>query len=108
MAGRATGYGSRALIVPGAPFPTYVWGETVDDAIQPLAGSPWVERSAVPLAQPGLIRLLDAIEGRLATGLADSSLAPLLARSGIGFVVLRNDLDVVESAGHSRRWCEAH
>lgn len=89
--------GSRALIVPGAPFPNYFWGETGDDAIQPVAQSPWLVRSAVPLAQPGLIRLLDVIEGRLATGRSDPSLASLLARSGIGFVVVRHDLDSVAS-----------
>ena len=90
--------GSRALIVPGAPFPTYLWGETVDEAIQPIAESPWVVRSAAPLAQPGLIRLLDVVEWRHASGRSDPSLAALLARSGIGFVVVRHDLDNVASS----------
>lgn len=94
--------GSRALIVPGAPFPTYLWGETVDEAIQPLALSPWVVRSAAPLAQPGLIRLLDVLEGRLASGRRDPSLAALLARAGIGFVVVRHDLDTVASSAVSQ------
>lgn len=89
--------GSRALIVPGAPFPTYLWGETVDDAIQPVARSPWVVRSAVPLAQPGLIRLLDVVEWRLASGRPDPSLASLLARSGIRYVVIRHDLNSMAS-----------
>lgn len=89
--------GSRALIVPGAPFPTYLWGETVDDAMQPVAQSPWVVRSAVPLAQPGLIRLLDVVEHRLALGRSDPALASLLTRAGIGFVVIRHDLDSIAS-----------
>ena len=92
------GDGSRALVVPGAPFPTYLWGETVDEAIQPVAESPWVVRSAAPLAQPGLIRLLDVVEWRLASGRSDPSLAALLARAGIGFVVVRHDLDTVASS----------
>ncbi len=95
----ANSEGSRALIVPGAPFPTYLWGETVDEAIQPVAESPWVVRSAVPLAQPGLIRLLDVVEGRLASGARRPiTRCPLLAPAGIGFVVVRHDLDSIASS----------
>jgi arabinofuranan 3-O-arabinosyltransferase len=89
--------GSRALVVPGAARPTYFWGETVDDALQPVATTPWIVRSAVPLAQAGTIRLLDTLESRLATGHSDDALAELMARSGVGYVVVRNDLNTTDS-----------
>ncbi|HYU05149.1 MAG TPA: alpha-(1-_3)-arabinofuranosyltransferase family protein, partial [Jatrophihabitantaceae bacterium] len=89
--------GSRAIVVPGAARPTYFWGSTVDDALQPVATTPWIGRAAAPLAQAGTVRLLDAFEQRLAAGHRDMSLAQLMARSGIGWVVLRNDLDSAAS-----------
>jgi arabinofuranan 3-O-arabinosyltransferase len=89
--------GSRAIVVPGAARPTYFWGSTVDDALQPVAKTPWIGRAAAPLAQAGTVRLLDAFEQRLAAGQRDMSLAQLMARSGIGWVVLRNDLDSAAS-----------
>jgi arabinofuranan 3-O-arabinosyltransferase len=85
--------GARALVVPGAARPVYFWGSTIDDALQPVSSSPWIARSSVPLTQPGTIRLLDVIEQRLAAGNGDASIAELLSRFGIGYVVLRNDLD---------------
>src|SRR5207248_5173987 len=77
-------HGARALVVPGSASPAYLWGATVDDAIQPYATTPWTARNAVPLAQAGYIRLLDAIEIDLAAGTGDPNVAPLLARAGIG------------------------
>lgn len=90
-------HGARALVVPGSASPAYLWGATVDDAIQPYATTPWTARSAVPLSQAGYIRLLDAVEADLANGTGDPNLAPLLAREGIGYVVLANDLDTISS-----------
>jgi len=89
--------GARALVVPGSASPAYVWGSTVDDALQPVATTPWTVRGAVPLTQPGYIRLLDSIESTLAAGAGAPDLAPLLARAGIGFVVVANDLDTLSS-----------
>lgn len=88
---------TRALVVPGAPTPSYIWGDTVDDALQPLARSPWLTRSSTPLARAGLQRLLVATEQALATGADVPSLAAVLAREGIGYLVLRNDLAAVRS-----------
>lgn len=89
---------SRALVVPGAPKPTYIWGSTVDDALEPVARSPWITRDSTPLYQAGFERLLTEVEQLIATGGPVPELAPLLARSGIRFVVLRNDLEAVNSA----------
>jgi arabinofuranan 3-O-arabinosyltransferase len=60
--------GARALVVPGSASPHYVWGGTVDNALQPVATTPWTERNAVPLTQAGYIRLLDDVESKLSAG----------------------------------------
>jgi arabinofuranan 3-O-arabinosyltransferase len=87
----------RTLVVPGASTPTYFWGSTIDDALQPVTDAPWIVRSSIPLAPAGTIRLLDAISSRLDTGHRDDALAALLARSGISYVLVRNDLDTAAS-----------
>ncbi|SHF59240.1 arabinofuranan 3-O-arabinosyltransferase [Jatrophihabitans endophyticus] len=87
----------RALVVPGTGTPAMLWGSTIDDPMQPVASAPWTARNQLPLAQAGYIRLLDAVEQRLARGADDPTLAALLARSGIRWVVVRNDLDTGSS-----------
>jgi arabinofuranan 3-O-arabinosyltransferase len=89
--------GGRALIVPGAAQPIYVWGSPRDDALEPVARSPWTVRDSIPLAQAGYIRLLNEIDSRLAAGRQDQTLSAVLARSGIRYVVVRNDLDTTAS-----------
>jgi arabinofuranan 3-O-arabinosyltransferase len=88
----------RSLVVPGALRPTYVWGAPVDDALQPVARAPWTVRDGIPLTPAGYIRLLDDLSLRIASGHRDDALAPLLARAGIRYVVVRNDLDTTASA----------
>ncbi|MGH1562745.1 alpha-(1-_3)-arabinofuranosyltransferase [Mumia sp. DW29H23] len=84
--------GQRALLVPASAFGDYLWGRTGDDVLQPLADSPWAVRNAIPLAPGGNIRTLDAIERRLASGEGSEGLARFLERSGVRYLVVRNDL----------------
>jgi arabinofuranan 3-O-arabinosyltransferase len=88
----------RAFVIPGAAQPSYVWGDTRDDALQPAARSPWAVRDATPLAQAGYIRMLDGVERRLALGRPDASLAAVLSTAGIRYLVVRNDLDTGKSS----------
>ncbi|NYF55853.1 arabinofuranan 3-O-arabinosyltransferase [Micromonospora purpureochromogenes] len=87
-----TGRG-RVLVVPGARFPSYDWGNTTDEITQPLLEGRWAVRNAIPFTPPTTIRLLDAVEAALATGDGSAGLADLLARSGVSHVLFRADLD---------------
>ncbi|MEU1983686.1 alpha-(1-_3)-arabinofuranosyltransferase [Nocardia sp. NPDC019395] len=84
---------TRALVVPGAPFGSQVWGLTRDEPIQALAETPWSVRDAVPLTPPGTIRAMDSIQRLVADGRPSDGLAAALRGQGIGILVLRNDLD---------------
>jgi arabinofuranan 3-O-arabinosyltransferase len=88
----------RALVVPAASRPVYVWGATVDDALQPVATTPWTVRDGIPLTSAGYIRLLDELSLRIAAGRRDDTLAPMLVRAGIRYLVVRNDLNTTASA----------
>ena len=85
--------GGRALVAPGAPFATQVWGTSHDEPLQVLGGSPWGVRDSIPLTPPETIRALDSVQRLFAAGRPSAGLADTLARQGISYVVVRNDLD---------------
>ncbi len=83
----------RVLVAPGAPFATQVWGNSHDEPLQVLGGSPWGVRDSIPLTPPETIRALDSVQRLFAAGRPSAGLADTLARQGISYVVVRNDLD---------------
>ncbi|MBV8179768.1 MAG: DUF3367 domain-containing protein [Mycobacterium sp.] len=83
----------RVLVVPGAPFATQMWGTSHDEPLQVLGDSPWGVRDSIPLTPPQTIRALDSVQRLFAAGRPSAGLADTLARQGISYVVLRNDLD---------------
>ncbi len=93
--------GERTLLLPSANAPLYRWGTPRDEPLQALASAPWAVRDGAPLGAPGSTRLLDGLDARLATGEPSPAYADVLARAGIGFVLVRNDLDP-ERSGSER------
>ena len=85
--------GGRVLVAPGAPFATQVWGNSHDEPLQVLGHSPWGVRDSIPLTPPQTIRALDSVQRLFAAGRPSAGLADTLARQGISYVVVRNDLD---------------
>ena len=83
----------RVLVVPGAPFATQLWGTSHDEPLQVLGDSPWGVRDSIPLTPPQTIRALDSVQRLFAAGRPSAGLADTLARQGISYVVVRNDLD---------------
>lgn len=83
----------RVLVAPGAPFATQVWGNSHDEPLQVLGHGPWGVRDSIPLTPPETIRALDSVQRLFAAGRPSAGLADTLARQGISYVVVRNDLD---------------
>jgi arabinofuranan 3-O-arabinosyltransferase len=83
---------AAALVVPAAAHGVFVWGEPVDDPLEPLASSPWVAQGLVPYGGAGSEVLLRSIQAAINSGERIPGLAGTLTRSGIRYVVVRNDL----------------
>jgi arabinofuranan 3-O-arabinosyltransferase len=85
--------GSRALVLPGAGHAVFDWGDTQDEPLEALARSRWAVRDLVPLGGAGEARLLDGLDDIVSSGRGSSGLSGYLARAGVGWIVLRHDLD---------------
>ncbi|MBW8801259.1 MAG: DUF3367 domain-containing protein [Streptomyces sp.] len=87
----------RAMVVPASGFGEYLWGRPLDNPLQALTRGRFVVRDAVPLGSAGTTRLLDAVEARLDSGRGSPGMAAVLARSGVHYLVVSNDLDPVRT-----------
>jgi arabinofuranan 3-O-arabinosyltransferase len=85
--------GNQAVLVePGAPFGEYIWGAPMDDVLQALTSVDYAERDLGVVGSVGNERLLNAIDQQLAAGDGSAGLTQVLARMGVKYVVVRNDL----------------
>jgi len=85
-----------ALVVPGDSHGIYMWGDSIDEPLEPLASSPWAERSLVPYGGAGSQVYLDTAETAFESGQDVPGLAAYLARAGVRYVVVRNDLSTTQ------------
>jgi arabinofuranan 3-O-arabinosyltransferase len=85
--------GNQAVLVePGAGFSEYTWGSPMDDVLQGLTNIDFAERNLGVVGSAGNERLLDAIDQEFAAGDGSTGLTTVLARMGIRYVLVRNDL----------------
>ena len=83
-----------ALLVPGAPFADYSWGNTNDEPLQVTANTSVEWRNLIPLGSNGNTQVLQTVEQVLDGGLPPAGFAQFLSREGIDYVVARNDLNL--------------
>ena len=85
--------GDQAVIVtPGSRFAEYLWGRPLDEITEPLMRARWAERQLVPAGSAGLTRVMDAIDQRIVSGQGSAGLSEVLARMGVRYILVRNDL----------------
>ncbi|HEY3908209.1 MAG TPA: alpha-(1-_3)-arabinofuranosyltransferase family protein [Streptosporangiaceae bacterium] len=81
------------LVAPASAHGTFFWGTSVDEPLEVLATTPWVTQGLVPYGGAGSQLLLSSVESAIASGEQVPGLAATLARSGVRYVVVRNDLN---------------
>ncbi|HEV8065674.1 MAG TPA: alpha-(1-_3)-arabinofuranosyltransferase family protein, partial [Acidimicrobiales bacterium] len=84
---------TAALVLPSSAHAEYVWGWSMDNPLESISTSPWVDREITPFGGAATERMLDAIDEAVLTDLPAPGLPTLLSRSGIRYVVAQNDLE---------------
>jgi arabinofuranan 3-O-arabinosyltransferase len=83
---------TASWVLPGSGFAIQSWGSTFDEPMSMIGKTPWVSRSQAPLVPAGTMRMLDGLQTMVDSGLGSPHLGAILARTGIGYVVVRHDL----------------
>jgi arabinofuranan 3-O-arabinosyltransferase len=81
------------LVEPGAQFGQYQWGSPLDEVLSPLTSADYAERDLADIGSPANERLLAAIDQQMAAGDGSAGLSDALARMGVRYLVIRNDLN---------------
>jgi arabinofuranan 3-O-arabinosyltransferase len=84
---------NTALVVPADAHGDYLWGDPIDDPLVALARSPWAQLGLVPYGGAGSQILLSTAENAIESGEQVAGLAGYLQRTGVRYIVVRNDLD---------------
>ncbi len=91
--------GDRTLLLPGSAFAEYQWGRPLDEPISSLQGTDWAVRDLIPLGGNGSTRLLDGIDAAVQGDALPPGFVSTLQRSGVRYLLVRNDLDPVRTSG---------
>jgi arabinofuranan 3-O-arabinosyltransferase len=83
-----------ALLVPGASFADYTWGNPNDEPLQVTANTDVEWRNLIPLGSNGNTQVLETVEQVLDSGVSPPGFAQFLSREGVDYVVARNDLNL--------------
>lgn len=85
---------ARVLAVPGTTKTAYRWGWVGDDVLDTLVRRPTVSASTVPLSRPAAADVVAELDRRIGSGAYEAGMvAPVARRLGIGWVLVRNDVD---------------
>jgi arabinofuranan 3-O-arabinosyltransferase len=85
--------GNQAVLVePGSAFGEYTWGSPMDNVLQSLTNVDWAGRNLETVGSVGNERLLDAIDQQFAAGDGSAGLTMVLARMGVKYVLVSDDL----------------
>ena len=85
-----------ALVVPAEASGQYLWGDPNDEPLSVLGRSPTVERGQVPYGAGSQV-LLSTAETAIESGEQVTGLVAYLARAGVRYVVVRNDLSPLQT-----------
>jgi len=84
--------GGAALILPGTASARYRWGDPGDDIFQASLHRSFVVPTVFATSTPSTTDIVYEIQTQLESASGNDTLAPVLRRLGVRFVVLRNDL----------------